>query len=163
MIETVIALIVILTLIIALLQIASLGSADTRALINSRKEAADKAILPLPTLSSAKFLKTWEEGTDQSRYTADDVAINDEPVSFINMVVNKASADENGWTVYDNIPNNPFNLLKSMPYPSAIFGLVEGEASETVSLLPGTRHLIYDAEAITIKAKTWMVKINDIY
>ena len=163
MVELIVALVAIMAIIAALLQITSLGLTDTHVLLMARKDASSKSILPIQTLSSAGYLKTWEEGADSSSYTVDDIAIEDEPLSFINMIVNKASADEAGWELYGTLHNNPFGMLRSSFNPSSVFGFVQGEHSESVVLLPATRHLLYNADVITLKSRVWLVRINDVY
>lgn len=163
MIEFIIALVAILVLAASLLQIASLGRAHTEAMVNARREAATRALSPVSFLADAAYISDWEEGGDESRYTPDDEMVEDEGLSFQNMIVNRASPDDEGWDTYDEVPQNPFSGLRGTANPSSVFGLTSGEADETVPLLPAVQNLLYDADSVNVRCEVWLTRMEGIY
>ena len=163
MIEFIVALVAVVALAAGLLQIASLGRAHTEAMVDARREAAARALSPMSYLSDASYIEDWNEGPDGSRYTTDDEMAEDEGLSFQNIVVDRASPDDEGWTVYNGVPQNPFSSLRGAGNPSSVFGLTMGEADETVSLLPAVQHLLYGADSLNVRCEVWLTRMEDIY
>jgi hypothetical protein len=163
MVEFLIALVAVLVLAAGLLQLTALMLAQSRTMTKARKDAGIAAVQPLVPLSSAKFIRDWEEGFDTVSYSADDrVVLSSAASQFENLFVEKASTAP-GWAYVGLSPSDRITPMRTILAPSSFFGLVDGHSEETVPLLPAVQSLLYRKSGIRVESKVWMTSCGGIY
>jgi hypothetical protein len=162
MVELIVALVVILALAAGLLQVASLGRAHTEVMVDARREAGLLAMLEVIPLAAPDYIQDWDPGPDGKRLTRDDLPILGDDMAFDDVIVEKAAADDDAWAILSTVSNS-IPALRDHLDPVAVFGLVHGEESETVPLLPAVRSLLYQADSIDVRADVWMTRARGIY
>ncbi len=154
--ELVVAMIVILVLFAGLLQIGQLTRAQLNALNEARGDAARLAMSDLYTqrFPGPQFIRDWDVGPDRARHSRDDVALAGDPGLVRLQIVSHAKPDE----LAQRVPGNPVSdMMTRYPLIDA-YALVHGRSEpRTVPLMPVVRHLLYDADAIDIKADAWLI------
>lgn len=162
-VEFLISLVAILVLAGGLLQLTALMAAQSRTMVQARKEAGVAAVQQVAELSDPEFIKDWQAGNDAVTYTADDVAeASDAGDEFENLFVEKAST-AGGWPYIEQSSSDKISPMRTLADPSACFGLVDGHHEEDVQLLPAVRSLLYDKESILVESKVWMTFCGGIY
>jgi hypothetical protein len=163
MVELIVGLVAILALFAGMLQLAKLSTAQTDTLSKAREEAGSLAMSTVPLSSDADYIKFWEKGPDDRRYSVDDTHTEGNSAAFVGTVVSKAARDNAAWGVLRSVPRNDILSLQSSPLPASQFGLVDGTESATIPLLPVVKHLLYDADSITVESKVWMPWMKELY
>ena len=163
MIELVIALVAMVTLVAGLLLIADLGMAQTRTMVEARREAGRLALQYLPVVSQPEYILDWNEGLDGKPLTHDDEPLKDSHIPFNNLIVDMSAADEDQWPVLDSATNSLLPGLRNHWDPVSVFGLVRGYESETVPLMSAVQSLFYRADEIEIESEVWMGYTRGIY
>jgi hypothetical protein len=163
MIELVVALVAILALAAALLQIAELGRARTDLMVEARGDAGELALGPLAPLDAPRYIRDWTPGPDGKQLTADDVWLGDSVAGFDSRIVDRAADGDAQWAVLNQAAHTDLPALHGHPDPVMVFGLVKGAGSETVPLSLAFQHLLCRAAEIEIEAEVWMTYTRDIY
>jgi hypothetical protein len=166
MVEFLVGLVAILALVAGFLQVTELSTRQTDTLVEAREEAGIKAMQIGGSAfleTDAQFLETWEPGSDGNRHTPDDEPVRGNASAFLDTVVEGTSEDPEGWAALQGLPNEPMTELRGNMNPSTVFGLVKGEATESVPLLSAVRSLIYRKESITVRSTVWMTGCSDLY
>ena len=163
LIELVVALIAILVLTAALLQLASLTRAHLDAMTAARRTAGELALLNVGVIANPRYILDWQAGADNKRHTKDDTPTLATVGDFNYGIIERTVADPADWTVLGAAPADKIALLHDNPNVAGSLGLVKGEAQETVSVIPAVRHFIYDAGSINVEASAWMTLSGDIY
>jgi hypothetical protein len=78
-------------------------------------------------------------------------------------ILDPLAADPSDWNTLDEIPGNDVTRLHRSESPIEVFGLLRGEDSETVLLLPAVTSLLYRAESIRIEETVWMPWTRGVY
>jgi hypothetical protein len=162
-IELVVGLVLVLAVTAGLLQLYSLTRADADTMVEARREAGELALLDVAVLSDPPYIEDWEEGADGKRMTADDTYNTANPLPFTQTIVERASPDAAGWALIDSAAEDGMSQLRQNPAPGSVLGLVKGEDSETVTLLPAVRSLIYRADHIEVENEVWLTRLKGIY
>lgn len=163
MVELMVGLVALLALFAGLLQLGKLSTAQTDTLFNARREAGTRAMSTIAVSSAADYIRYWEEGDDERRYSVDDTFTDADGSAFTATVTSRAVRDNSEWNIMQRMPDNPIVALRDSPAPVTQFGLLEGKDSTTVPLLPIVQHLLYDAGSIEIESKVWMPWAREIY
>ena len=163
MIEVMVGLVALIVLISGLLQVASLTRARTDAMAAAREEAGGLALLDAPVSDLPDYIYAIDAGADGRTYSYDDESSSANAAAFDATIVNRVVSNSSEWAVLDALPNSPFSDLHSSLTPAAAFGLVKGDASETVTLLPAVRSLLYRADEVDIECDVWMTWMRGIY
>jgi hypothetical protein len=163
MIELCIALVSILAICGGLLQLTSLTHLQTKALFDARKHCAEHVFLDSPPAGSPDFIGLRQTGPDGKPLTADDTFAAADRAQFAATVAAKAVEDSADWELIGRSPNNSLLALRDNIEPEHVFGLVGGEASETIDLLPVVQHLLYSKRSITTEANVWLTWTRGIY
>lgn len=163
MIELMVALVAILVLSAGLLQIAGLTKAQTDTMTEARRRAGQKSLISAATLESANYISAMQEGTDNKQYTADDTYETGAPASFKDNIINRTVEDQNNWNIIRSAPDTHFMEMKNSSSPENVFGMVQGESSESVPLISTVQSLLYRSSSIEIKSEVWMTRTGDIY
>jgi len=159
LVEFVVALVAILVLFAGVLQIGLLTSTRTQTMIDAREEAGQNAIAPLSVSPVPDYIENWQAGSDTRRYSADDVFTTANAADFSGQLVTYGHPEDlQSW-----VPANLVSPLYQNPNPVSMFGLVSGDASETVPLLPAVTHLLYAADSIKIYSEVWLGWSQGIY
>ena len=163
MIEVIVALAAIVALLAALLQVASLNLAQTDTMTNARREVGLRALGEEATSANPDYIRYWQEGPDESRYSVDDVHTPAAPSLFENTIVNKAAATPADWQIMQEVPANRVAILHQAGDPSDRFGFVNGQDNKSVNVLPAVRSLLYNSESINVKSEVWLPHTRGIY
>jgi hypothetical protein len=163
MMEVIAGLVVIMVLLIGIVGITSLTRAQTDTLVEARARAGASSLDSTTISAFPQHIADVNAGADGSAYSVDDETTDGDPAAFQNLVVDRTASTPSDWDTLDAVPRSPMTALRTSPSPVAEFGLVEGSAQETIPLLPALRHLLYDAEEITIESRVWMTRTEGIY
>ncbi len=162
MVELTVALIVIVAILAAMLTLGRLGREHLNALHEARGDAASAAMSAVYTIRipAPRFLRDWDVGPDRSRHSRDDVALAGDPFAVVQHIATKAHPEDLG----ARVPGNPVTALATQVPMIFEYRLVSGRARpRTVPLLPIARHLLYDAESVTIEAESWQTWTQGLY
>ena len=163
MIEFVVGIVAVLVLFAGLLQIIELSTTRTDAMIEARCEVAQAAIGGADVRGTPSYLETWEDGADERNFSADDEPTIGNQGSFRSAILDKAAGnDDYAWQTLNDMPNDVSDLRAS-DAPVSRFGLLRGQESVTISLIPAIRHLVYDAEEIEIECTVWFPALGGIF
>lgn len=161
LIETVVALVALLAVFAALIQLSRLGRARTEALADARAEAGQHALyddytLPVP---APAFIYNWEVGDDGRSHSADDTA----QESLSAAVDTGLLAPLHPEALAARLPGNALSDLQGRRPVVDAFDFVHGQVrSERMELLPVVRRLLYDADDIQITADAWLTWTQEV-
>lgn len=163
MIELIIGLVAVLVLVSGLLQVASLTKTHTDVMVEARRQAGRKAVNLFGGSESAEYIRDWEPGDDEKRYTRDDSFTDGSRGAFVGTIVDKAGRAQNDWDIIARTANKGVSELRAGSEPTETFGLVRGYESRDVELLPAVRSLLYRAHSIDVESEVWMTWCTGIY
>ncbi len=163
MIEVMAGLVALIVLIAGLLQVASLTRAQTNTMVKARREAGNLALLDLPFSEFPDYIRDIQVGPDGRSYSQDDTTTYAFPSDFNRDITELVTEQSSDWDVIDALPNSPLSSLHNANTPATEFGLLKGDASETITLLPAVRDLLYRADEITVESEVWMTWTRGIY
>lgn len=148
-VETLIAIVVIIVILTSVVQVFRMTNTRTEALDEAREIAGDNASIPLS--SGMQMISNPD-------YFGDTTVFN------LN-ITEESIENRSDWTYIDAVPNNNLTVLHNDATIINTFGLVKGESTKTVRLddTPGFKHLIYDADSITFDSTVWMTFRTGIY
>ncbi len=153
LIEMTVALVAILAILAALLQIGLLSRVHLDTMGEARGNAAQYAISDTyqSMLPSADMIQAWSEGDDDRRYSRDDEAALGSSQFLRQNVIPVSRPAE----LQRLVPGNRFFSLQNNDPAVEEFEFVRGAAeSRPVPLLPVVRHLLYNAETIRLEAQS---------
>jgi hypothetical protein len=161
LLEMVVALIAVVVVVAALLQVTALSRERLRMINAARAEAAMYA-MGIDYLSGApmpELLLDWELGPDGRPMSADDQAVLVSAEGVRSRVLRHARPEE----LNRIVPGNPVTgAAWTDPLPAA-FGLVRSvQLSDPVPMIPIARHLLYDAEFIRVEGDATTVWLQGI-
>lgn len=161
MIEFVVAILLVVILITGLVQFIELAGAKGDLEARIRGEAGEQAIGgALPLLATPDYLRTWEEGADETRHTADDVPVPAQALNLQSRVVDRGAARPGDWRYLDDAVNRDLPDLQAAALPISAFGLVHEKLEETITLLPAMRDWILGRETVTVAAEVWLPHLS---
>jgi hypothetical protein len=163
MIEVMAGLVALIVLIAGLLQVASLTRAQTDAMVEARQEAGTLALLEEPFSEFPDYIQDIQVGPDGRSYSHDDTTTDALPSEFNQDITERVTEQPSDWDVIDALPNSPLSSLHNAFTPATEFGLLKGDASETITLLPAVINLLYSADEITVESDVWMTWTRGIY
>ena len=163
MIEVMVGLVALIVLISGLLQVASLTRARTDAMATAREEAGGQALLDSPITDFPDYIYQISVGDDERSYSYDDETSHANAGDFDSIIMDRTVSDSEEWEILEQVPNSTFYDLHGSLTPAAAFGLVKGDASETVTLLPAVRSLLYRENEIDVECNVWMTWTRGIY
>ncbi|MBP7275867.1 MAG: hypothetical protein KBA51_06670 [Kiritimatiellae bacterium] len=149
--EFVAALVIVVILVAALLQVAALSRERLRALQGARARVASVALADeYPTLSPGPgLLAGWTTGADGRPMSADDRAVGSAPDRLREDVLSLAGPMPLNLLA----PGNPVSRAAMEDPMVDAFHLIRGtEQSDPVILIPIVRRLLYRADEITVEA-----------
>lgn len=156
LLELVVALVAVMVLVAALLQIGQLTDAHMVGLQEARSRADTLALSDvfIQAPPDPDYLQDWNPGPDGTLHSRDDQALQGNDQAFVSEVVQPIRpADMNRYA-----PGNRFASLNTPGLVIREFDLLRGDATaRDVPLLPATRRLLYDAESVSIGADCWMI------
>ena len=163
MVELMIGLIGILALAVGLLQLTTLTMTQTESMMRAREEAGQLAMEDnVQVLGAPDYIRDWREGPDGRRYSRDDTHNSGDPMAFSRTVVERA-APRAAWFRLGQVPAGALPDLRGEPMPASFFGLVKGDDTRTLPLLPAVQDLLYRADHIDIRSKVWMTSTRGLY
>ncbi len=165
MVELIAGLVVIMVLLVGIVELTNLTQAQSKTLSKARARAGASSLGDTTFSAFPEHIANIEKGNDGKAYSVDDETTAGDPGAFQNKVVERTGrgSEPSDWDTLDALPYSPMSALRATASPVAEFGLVEGTSETTVKLLPGVRHLLYDAEEIRVKSRVWMTRTEGIY
>ena len=159
MVEFVVALVCILVLVAGIIQISVLGLRHSTLMNEARREAGQKAMLDVSSFAGPRYITACTVGADGVAFSRDDGKTDGDPAYVSVGLASHANPD-----VLDGVlPGNPVTSVAQSAFPHFLFGLVEGEKSDSVDLIPIMRELIYRKDAVDLKASAWMTWTKGVY
>ncbi len=158
-VELVVALVVILVLVAGLIQICSMGVSHSRLMTAARREAGRKAMQEASPFAGPKFIAACTLGADGIAFSRDDGVMLGDASSFQIGIVNDAEPE----ALNLRRSGNPISAIANNAFPQEMFGLVDGEDTKTVELIPIARKLLYQKDSVELKGKAWMTWTKGIY
>jgi len=168
-VEVIVGLVVILTLFAGLLQVVSLTRTQADLVAEARSEAGNAAMLHTPFSVMPDYLSEVTAGTDEATYSADDEHLAGTPAFLNEHIIDNAVADESGWDILEAPPRNALARLHDAMLPQAEFGLLRGQATNSVALISAVQNLLFDSLPsspeleVFIKEDVWMTWTRGIY
>lgn len=162
MAELVVALICILIVVSGMLQLVLLGTADTNTLVEATSQAANRATSNVILSENFRPISDWEVGQDGFAQTKDDQPVrgNLQPISSR---IAGATAPGGDWSALDNARHDAISRLNHGMQPGTTFGLVSGEASESVETLPVATALFGLSDPVEVANTVWMTATGGLY
>ncbi len=157
-VEFLAALIVVMVLLAGLLQIARLARAHT-ATISAARRAAGLAALGAaePASAAPQVISDWLPGSDQRRYTRDDLAVVVSNAAVLPALLASRARLE-------ALPGAPANRLAAMAAGGGgDYALVQGAAAAAIETLPVIRRLVYPRPEIDVQSDCWLVWTEGLY
>ncbi len=153
LIEMTVALVAILAILAALLQIGILSRVHLETINEARGHAAQYAIGDTyqSMTPSAQIIQSWSEGDDNRRYSRDDASAIGSGLFLRQNVLPVGRPDQ----LQHYVPGNRFYRLQYNDPIAEEFEFVRGTyESDPVPLLPVVRHLLYNAETIRLESES---------
>lgn len=162
LIEMTVALVVIVVLFAALLQIGSLSRAHLATINEARGMAGMAAVSDTyQSISpSASLIAGWSEGDDGVRYSRDDQSIPAGTAAWRQQILPVAHPTE----LESRVPGNRISALMVKDPLAEELEFVRGHAqSRPVPLLPVVRHLLYSADSVRLESDSVTVWQRGLY
>jgi len=163
MIEIMVGLIALLVLIAGLLQVASLTKAQTDTMVEAREEAGRRSLSDTSLSAPPEYIQKIDAGADGRTYSYDDTKTRASGARFHDTITARTVSDQSQWDILEESENKSFSELNNAGSPISTFGLLNGNASRTITLRPAVRSLIYRAEEIEIESDVWSTWTKGIY
>ena len=163
MIELTIGMVSLIVLTAIIVQLAFFVRVGHETAVRAREQAGSLALQQVPVSAAARYIGATGPGVDESPYTRDDAFSAADPSAMYSDILDPLAANPSDWNTLDGIPGNGFTLLHRSESPISVFGLLRGEDSETVSLLPAVSSLLYRDEGIRIEETVWMPWTRGVY
>lgn len=159
MAELIIALVVVMVLAAGIIQLGTLGIRHTQVMGEARRIAAVQAMSDLSPFAGPNYIADRTPGADVTRYSRDDGYTAGDINAFQSKILAYAHpADLNG-----RVGNNVVSVTANSPFPHFMFGMAEGQATETVPLWPVVRRLLYNAASVDVAGDAWLIWTKGIY
>lgn len=162
MVELVAAVVGILVVVTGLLQLILLGTADTNTMVAATADAASRATATVAMLPTLDVVADWEAGPDGLMQTKDDARV-DGNLDGVQRDVAGATAPNGDWSAVDGARHNDIAVLAYGALPSTTFGLVRGQASEDVEVVPAARSLFGLRDPTEVRNEVWMTVTGALY
>jgi len=163
MIELTTGMLVLIVLTAILFQLTRFVRVGHETAVNARALAGESALAEEPYSVTAAYVSSIETGPDGKPYTRDDAFQAADPGLYNGGILEPLAGDPADWNTLDAVPGNAFSELRSSSSPISVFGLLRGEDSEDVDLLPAVQHLLYRTESIRIEETVWMPWTKGVY
>jgi len=159
LVELVVALVVFMVLFASIIQISRLGIHQSRAMGEARRLAGVKSMLDVSSFENPLFIEAVTKGPDNTSYSRDDDSITGNPGVFTNGITQYSHpGDLNRFR-----PGNPVSVIDGCISPQTMFGLVHGEVTDRVDLMPVISQMVYRADAVEVRGIAWMTWTKGIY
>jgi len=158
MVEFVVAIIAVVVLFAALVQIGLLSKVDTDMMNKAREMAGEAVVAPVLGEPASDFIADWSKGDDEVNYSVDDEFSEADTFEFENHIVGYSHTAD----LFTKVGPNLVSGLLGNPY-SVMNGMVQGESSKEVDLLPVIRDMVYAADSIKVKRTVWMVSGGEVF
>lgn len=159
MVEFIVALVCILVLVAGVIQISVLGLRHSTLMNEARREAGQKAMLDASSFAGPQYISACTVGADGIAFSRDDGKTDGDPADVSVGLASHANPD----VLDGELPGNPVTSVAQSAFPHFLFGLVEGEKSDSVDLIPIMRELIYRKDAVDLKVSAWMTWTKGVY
>lgn len=158
MVEMAVALIVIMVVLVALLQIGALCRVHSRTMAYARHEVAGHVIgndFTRPLI--VRYILNWRAGRDKVTYSRDDTPVVGTPSGQIARYARDGELEA-------LLPGNPVSSFAVNPNPGNNFALVRGTHSAGAPILPVARRLLYsDSPRIDVRSEAWLTWTGGLY
>ncbi len=158
-VELVVGLICLLVVIGGLLQLVLMARSDTETLQKATAEAASRAADSGMLSESFSPIRDWEPGADTYLQTKDDVETAGSFGPLRDRIARKTFPDGD-MSAVDGARFGDMQELATGGSTAALHGMVSGEASEEVEVLPVSRALFGLKNPATVENTVWFPKIT---
>jgi hypothetical protein len=163
MIELTTGMLVLIVLVAIIYQLTLFVRAGHETAVRARAQAGAQALLDYPLSVTADYIADTETGPDGKPYTRDDLFLPADPIRYNTGILEPIAGEPTDWNTLDAVPGNAYSTLRASSSPISVFGLLRGEDSEDVDLLPAVEHLLYRAKSIRIQETVWMPWTKGVY
>lgn len=163
MVELMVGMVSLLVLVAVIAQLAIFVRAGHETAVRAREQAGELALADSWISATATYIGEIGYGPDAKPYTRDDEFRAADSSAYYSRILDPTATDPTDWNVLDAIPGNAFSDLHASQNPISIFGLLRGQESETVELLPAVRNLLYREDSIQIEETVWMPWTKGVY
>ena len=111
-----------------------------------------------PSQRQPKLLFDLDDG-EERRYTAQDEPILGNSGELRDRILDHADPE----VIQIYVEDSDFYRLWDSPLPAHEIGLVHGDDSRTVDLMPGFSHLVSGAGTIEVRSSVWMARTRGMY
>jgi hypothetical protein len=159
MVEFVVALVCILVLVAGIIQISVLGLRHSTLMNEARSDAGRKAMIDVSSFAGPLYVSECTVGGDGIAFSKDDDKTVGDPLDVSVGLASHANPDD----LDGVLPGNMVTTLAESEFPHLLFGLVEGEKTDSVELIPIMREMVYRKDAVDLKVSAWMTWTRGIY
>ncbi len=163
MIELSVGLVSLIVITATIAQLAVFVRARHEAANRARRDAGARALQAWPLSAPGAYIGTTGEGPDGKPYTRDDIFTPADPAAFHRDILNTLAMPPTDWNAMDPIAENPFSRMRGGAPVISVFGLIRGDRSERIPLLPAIRNLLYAEDSILIEETVWMPWTRGVY
>jgi len=166
MIEFAAGLLVLLLLIIGFVHVSKLSLASL-GLHGAIRAETGLAAMQSPMTDTPEAISDWASGTDQIRFTADDVAQKNQPAAatVMGQVVSHSVQRESDWDLVTEKSLLPFSMIQLQQSPNLfiLMGATHATWIQRVPVDPFIRDFIYNKENVAVKEEIWMPLMGGLY
>jgi hypothetical protein len=162
-IELVLGILMIIILFAGGLQYLTVANVQRQMVTSLRGEAGAQAQMAGVAVELADYLLTWDNGADDTAYTADDRPIRGIPFMLAS-IAERTVRDDGEWGYVSGLPNpTPIFGLHENPMPMLELSLVKAEDSEDVPVDEAVQNLIYGRDHVRVKHTVWMPAMGGLF
>ena len=156
--EFLIALVALIILFAAVVQIAIYDSVHTNAMSKARSQAGASSLNPVIGDKQPNYISRWTEGPDKVNYSVDDGMVKGQINDFKQGILSNASPD----TLRVKVGRNAISSLQDDPN-RLLSDFARGHDTETMDVMPILQYALGAPEEIAITCEVWMVTSGRIY
>lgn len=162
LVEFVIAILMVVIVVAGTLQFIEMAGMRGELMAEIRGEAGQRALSPLNLVGNTpEYLRTWEEGPDALRHTADDRALPASESQTLQVRILDRTDDPAGdGRILDGVVNADLPLTRAAARPMSTLGMLHVERREAITLSPAMRDWVYGRERVTVGAEVWMPRLR---
>ncbi len=162
-VEFIVGLLVLVMILVGGLQYLAVSNAHRGITTTLRGEAGEQAMNALTLASTPSFIRTWDEGPDTIRHTDDDTPETALPQT-LSTIADRSVGNPADWGRLAPLTRvNPMTQMQGALLPSTELALIKVERSETVTVDPAVRNLIFDRPTVTVRHTVWLPLMGGLY
>lgn len=165
-IELIAGVIALLLLILGFIHVSRL-SRTSLALHGEIRAAAGLSSMQNSLVDVPEAISDWESGRDDTRFTADDEMVKNQPASatIINSLVDHSVQKKDDWQEVSAKTRLPLSMveLNRSPNLTVLMGAVHESETGQVRVNSFIRYFVYDKEEVAVKEEIWLPIMGGLY